>query len=215
MKFKLNGKSITIPHSWDEVTYKQFLAIGKIKNDLPELLSVLTGVDKDTLLKANIKGLDQVLAAIAFIQDQPDWSDAVSNVGPYKLPPTASGKFEIQFESLIQFEDMRSHWASLKEITADTLLDTAGIFSAIYLQKIRDGEYSYDKALIMAKEEIPNYLAREVVSVGTFFLVKLKNLLNGTKANSPHTNQSQGKSTGKATKKPSARTARSTKSRGR
>ena len=215
MKFTLNGKPIEIPHSWEQLTYGQFLRVGKVKDDLPELISILTGIDRDTILKAQIKGLEQIIATAKFLDTPPTWGMEGDKVGPYKLPVTSSGKFDIQFETLAQFEDMRSQWASMKTITIDDLTEMFGTFVAIYLQKIRDGEYNYDKALVMAKEEIPNYPAQEVVTVGTFFLIKLKTLLSGTPPSSHPTNQSQGKNIGKGTKKRSGSTVSSTKSRKR
>lgn len=195
--FKLNGKSIEIATSWDELTYQQFYNTMQ-PLDLKGLLSVCAGIPNDeNLQKAQITGnIDALIAALNFIKKPAVWDKPVLQCGPYKLPINHKGQYNIQYESLAQFEDMR---ALMAKITGESQVDRAKSitelypsFLAIYLQKVRDGEYSYNKAIEMV-EEIKTYPAREVVTLGSFFLVKLTNLLNGTPDSSPTTNQSPKK----------------------
>jgi hypothetical protein len=70
---------------------------------------------------------------------------------------------------------------------------TFATYLSIYLQKIRDGEYNAEKAADMIPE-IMQMPAHEVITVGSFFFVKLWSLSNGT-ADSYQTTQSTSKKT--------------------
>lgn len=202
--FKLNGKKVQIPSNWDEVSmtiYLHFLN-GEAK-DTSEVISFFTGIGPETLRKAIIVGLDQVITATAFIHKVPTFTGVCDKVGPYKLP-LDKGKFNIQFESLAQFEDMRAIIKTCTDIKSVT--NAYPKIVAIYLQKIRDKEYDYTKAQQMV-DEVLTMPAKEVITVGAFFYVKLMSLLLGTPATSPITTQSPKKSKQGLRKsvKPSAR----------
>lgn len=217
IQFKLNGKPIEIATSWDELSYSQWLRAME-PLEFKQLVAVCAGIpDDENLQKAQITGnIDALYVALKFINKPPVWDGIVLQCGPYKLPVNHKGQYNIQYEDLQQFEDMRN---SMQKINGTSTLERtksiAGLypeFLVIYLQKIRDGEYSYNKAMEMV-EEIKTYPAREVVTLGSFFLVKLTNLLNGTPDSSPTTNQNQKKKK-QATvgyKKRSGRTLRSRK----
>lgn len=184
--FKLNDKKVRIPSSWDDVSMKQYLSIlnGEIK-DTSDTIALFTGIDPATIKKATIIGLDKVIGALSFLNTVPDFSKRVDKIGGYNLPK------DIQFESLAQFEDMRAIIKTCADIKSIT--NAYPKMVAIYLQKIRDGEYDYSKAMTMA-EEVLTYPAKEVITVGAFFYVKLTSLSLGTPATSPPTTQSQKKS---------------------
>lgn len=217
IQFKLNGKPIEIATSWDELNYNQFYETFNWDGSLLQLVSITSGIDYETIKGAKLGGnVDALVVALNFIKKPAVWNDPILQCGPYKLPVNHKGQYNIQYEDLQQFEDMRN---SMQKINGTTTIERtksiAGLypeFLAIYLQKIRDGEYSYNKAMEMI-EEIKTYPAREVVTLGSFFLVKLTNLLNGTPDSSPTTNQNQKKKK-QATvgyKKRSGRTPRSRK----
>jgi hypothetical protein len=91
-----------------------------------------------------------------------------------------------------------------------------GMYVSLYLQKIRDKEYDFEKAKAM-REEVLNMPALKVLALGGFFLLKLVSLSNGIKANSQATNQNQKKSkqVTKGSRQSSARSARSSKRQSR
>lgn len=203
--FNLNGKKINCPSTWDDLTFDQYERLTTVGDDNIELLSILTGIPRETLAKATIKGADQVIASLEFISSPPDWNQPVKQVGQYKLPVNKKGIFDIQFESLAQFEDMRKMFQKVKDWKELTKIYPEMV--AIYLQKIRDKEYSYDAAIEMATE-IRQYKAREVVGCGSFFTLKLLNLSSITKTTSRTTNQNpkKFKPVSRSSKKRSGRT---------
>lgn len=209
--FQVNGKATKVKSSWDDVTYGEYLAILDAGGDTSKILSILTGINSETLRKSKIKGADQLLIAIGFANKPVEIMPKISQVGPYKLP-MKGGKFDIQFESLGQFEDLRAVLTSgIKDSTE--VLKSYPKAVAIYLQKIRDGEYDGMKAQDM-ETEVLAMPCREVLTAGSFFLLKLLTLYAGTKDSSPKA-ASPTRRTGKSSTKRSGRTARSTKRRAR
>lgn len=196
--FKLNGKPIEIATSWDEFNYNQWLQVVEKPLEFKQLVAVCAGIpDDENLQKAQITGnIEGLVVAMNFIKKPPVWDGPVFKCGPYTLPINHKGKYNIQYAELQQFEDMRNIMGKIEGTS--TLERTKSIavlypsMVAIYLQKVRDGEYSYNKAMDMV-EEIKTYPAREVVTLGSFFLVKLQNLLNGTPVSSPTTSQNPKK----------------------
>lgn len=201
----LNGKPIELTDSWDKTTLAQYLRILKLKNDTIELISIITGLEYDYLKKAKIKGLEKLLHAASFIKEIPVIPTEAKQIGGFKLPLNASGVFDIQFEELAQFEDMRIIMSETDVKDGYALAESYAKYCAIYLQKLRDGEYDHDKAMKMVPE-IHTYRALEVISAGSFFLTKLWILLNGTAKMSPSSKQAPKKRTGKPSKRSLART---------
>lgn len=183
--FKLNGKKVSIATSWDELTWNQFYEVHNSGSDILKRLSIASGLNYETLKTATIVGLEDVLKAMQFMTKPPEWDKPVLQCGPYKLPTNNKGQYNIQFESLGQFEDLRVLISKLPERpTTKELNDMYPDMVAIYLQKVRDGEYNNNKAIEMIPE-VKDMPAREVVTLGSFFLIKLLDLLAGTPNNSP------------------------------
>ncbi len=202
----LNGKPIKITDSWAKCTLRQYARILSLKDDTIELISILTGLEYDMLKKAKISGLETILVAGNFIRTKPEFPTTITKIGTYKLPLNSKKVFDIHFESLAQFEDMRQVMVNTKEGFAE-LMESYANYCAIYLQKLRDGEYDDDKAKQMISEvwEMPAF---DVIPAGSFFLIRLLTLSNGTKKNSQNSNQTQDKRTGRRSKKHSGRTPR-------
>lgn len=211
--FKVNGEPKQIPTCWEDVTFGVYLKIGKVNDNLLELLQHFTGMSYEIIKKAKFVGVEDVIRAMSFIRKPPILPEYVTEIGPYKLPVNHKGGFDIQFESLAQFEDMR---AVMMKTNDSTLQEDFAKYVAIYLQKIRDGEYDNQKALGMLSEvyQLP---ALKVLALGAFFLAKLDNLLNGITVNYQKSTPSQKKSkpATKASKKRSARSGRSSRPRSR
>lgn len=204
MNFVINGKKLKAKDSWEALTFSEYMRILKT-NDMVEIFSVVTGIDYELLKNADVKGFDKLLYCTRFVKTVPDIPLPVK-VGKYKLPLT-NGKFDVQFESLAQFEDMRKVMAAIKPDSIEELTASYPEFVAIYLQKLRDGKYDGNKATEMV-EEVKQMPGLEVISVGTFFLTKLTTLLIGTPPNCQNTKKSRTKSTGKSSRKSSGRTPR-------
>lgn len=185
INFKLNGKPFQFPSEWEDLTFKQYIGIMKAKTDL-EQLSVLSGIELEVLLKAEIGGVEELLIAMSFLKTVPQLPPSVTQIGLYKLPVNSKGQFDIRFESLGQFEDMRQIMKKLpeKDIVAHT--EAYGKYVAIYLQKIRDKVYDPLKVAEL-EEEVQNYTGTEVLSLGAFFFLNLMSLSSGTRITSPHT----------------------------
>jgi len=208
--FNVSGNQVSIPNNWDEVTHGQYCEILKGHRDSASIIAMFTGIDCETVKKSTIIGLDDVLIALNFLNKVPIVPEEVTKIGPYYLKTRQN----IQFESLALFEDMKviAMKADPKKIVDFT--ERYATYVAMYLQRLRDGEYSHEKAMSMI-DEVKGYPALQVISLGSFFFVKLGILLSGTTVRSRHTNQNLKKSKPvmKTSKKRSASTGRSQKSR--
>lgn len=202
--------------SWDDLSLHQYIQVLNSKGGTAEAISICTRKPINEIEKSIIIGLDQVLITISFLRTVPEVPGYTSKVGKYNLPVTKDGRFDIQFESLAQFEDMRA--ALNRILVKDGKYDITGLtkayaeFVSIYIQKLRDGQYEPEKAKAMIPEvmEMP---ALEVISAGSFFFLRLLSLSTGTAMNSPLTSPMPKKSKPalNSSRKSSARTARSRK----
>lgn len=204
--FKINDRSIQIPVSWNEVTFAQYLELFSLGDDTIQLVAIFTGMDYDTLKRASIIGLDRLYEVLSFINTPPVIPPYSPTCGPYSLPANSKGQFNIQYESLGQFEDARH---IMNKLNGQILEHTKayGKYVAIYLQKIKDGKYDPLKVPDM-EAEVQNFPALEVISLGQFFFLKLKNSLNGTKKTSLPTAQvpKKSKRVGRSSKRSSRAT---------
>ena len=192
--FKINNQAVSIPISWDEVTYKQYCEILNSDSSTTALLSIFTGIDCEVLKKAKVIGLEDLITAISFTTKAPHIHGYYPEIGPYKLPKNKDGQFNIQFESLAQFEDMRSFFKKLPEKPEVKDMAVAyGRVVAIYLQSIRDGEYNPEASKQMVETEINGMPMLPIISMGSFFFAKLLSLSTGMNLSSPHTVQNQKK----------------------
>ena len=211
LQFKLNNNPLSIMTAWSETSFKEYVAL-MIGVDTTTAISILTGVPKETLNKSTITGLEDVIQALSFLRTVPVIPAVVTQVGPYKLPLNSKGEFNIQMESLAQFEDLRQVIKKLPGNDVVVLTKSYPEIVAIYLQKLRDGEYDPDKAKSMVSD-VEDMPALEVISAGSFFLTKLLALLTGTTPISHNTSQNQKKKKQAlpTSKKPSVRSLQSSK----
>lgn len=213
IKFKLNGKSINVASSWDDLTFDQFLKVLDLKDDSLQAVSLASSLDYELLKTTPIIGLETILQAIQFLHKPANYPTSTKTIGKYKLPLDSKGEFNPQFKRLDQFEDMRKIMiASDKGVKS--LTEAYASYCAIYLQELRDKEYSYSKAMAMV-DEVKQMPAKEVIPAGSFFLIKLLSLSTGTKTTSQTTNQKSKKSKpgSQKSKKSSGHTRPSMKSR--
>lgn len=194
IKFTLGKKTVNVASTWDDLTFRQFLKVFSLKNgDILDAISLCSGIEYEVFKKAGvIVGLESLITAVQFLNTPAKYPDTTDRIGKYKLPLDSNGEFNPQFKRLDQFEDMRKAMVlSDKGIIAVT--EAYATYCAIYLQELRDGEYSYDKAKGMI-EKVKNMPAKEVIPAGSFFLIKLMNLLGGIKKTSQNISQSPKKS---------------------
>ena len=193
IKFKLNGKPLSIPSSWIDITLDQHINLINNKAGINGAISILTGISIEALKKAKFEGLDMVIQAMNFLKKAPEYDGTVTQLGKYQLPLNSKGDFDIQFETLGQFEDLKACMAKVKESDTLSIFRSYAEACAIYAQKIRDGEYMPDKAQSMI-HEVYQMPAHQVITAGSFFFLKLLSLLNGIDQTSQPTNQNRKKS---------------------
>lgn len=173
--FKTLGKSWKCPTSWPDVTYTQYL-FHIYPRTLAEMISCFSGIPRETLEAAELKGLEKINIALIFMSMAPDFK-RTDVVGSYVLPS------DVTLESLGQFEDLRSLLNKLPkkqfkeyeyqdwELYADLCLEAC----AVYVQKVKHGKYDYTKVAAV-KEELKNVSCMEVIGTGAFFLFRPLNI---------------------------------------
>ena len=176
---KIENKSYPIPSTWYDLKFRHQLALIEKPLSNIELLSLFTGLDIEKLRDAQIKGLELAIAAWSFLQKPMVYDSKITKCGKYELPLNSKGEFNIQFESLAQFEDMNAIMFKVPDKNSYEHTKAYTMYCAIYLQKLRDGVYSLDKAEGM-RDEVLDMPAHEVITLGGFFFVKLLTLLHGT-----------------------------------
>jgi hypothetical protein len=177
IKFKVNGRTVNIPTNWDEPTFEQYYKILRSsENDdsLVRALAALCDVEYEVFRKAELKGFENVMVALTFLNTPPDWGNPRPKaVGAFALPE------DITMDSVAQFEDMKSIYDSHKDKPISELVDQMPLIIAIYLQKYTMGTYDYSEAQQLAPK-LRQYPAREVVEAANFFIAKLLTMTLGT-----------------------------------
>lgn len=186
--FKINGTKFKIPTDWQDVTYAQYVALITTPPALVDHIALFTGIKKEILLRAELRNVESISLALAFLTISPKFHDKPTMlVGPYTLPE------DVTLNSLGQFEDLRGLLAKMPKslATREEQLQIADLYleaSAIYCQKIIYGEYDYTK-VAEVKEELKRYSCMEVISTGAFFLFKPLNISKPTKTRSQNIRQ--------------------------
>lgn len=165
IKAKVNGKSVDIPTSWNDITYRQFIDLFDSK-DVYERIGIILKLSPEVARKAKYQGLETIIKTLSFIGQEAQLDENPTKCGGYDFPK------DITLESLEQFEVMRN---VIKE-TADKKspkahIESLGVYAAIYCQGMTE-TFNYDKAKAMVKE-FDDYPCLEVMSVGNFFMVKV------------------------------------------
>ncbi len=205
IKFKINDRTINYPSQWEDLTFAQYVDLVKYEkeNDTIRIVSIFSGLEYDYLKNNTIIGLESLLEAGRFRLKESTFEGYYPQVGKYKFPlnkvemdkdsPLYKQKiYDIRFDSLGQFEDMR---ASMKKLdgTIIKLVEAYQRFVSIYLQKVRDGVYDPTKVPEL-EEEVKLMPACEVMAMGKFFFQRLVSLLIGIPQISQNIPPSQKKS---------------------
>lgn len=179
--FKISGAKHQIPTAWGDVTYSQYIQLLKTPNNLIDYIHVFTGIDRELLAKAELRGLEKIALALTFLTIPPKFEAGPTRmVGPYVLPK------DITMESLGQFEDLRAliHQLPKKELgeyTPDDHIAVSELYlsaCAIYVQKIINGEYD-PQQVENVKIRLRIFSCIQVVQTGAFFFYKPLNISQG------------------------------------
>jgi len=204
----INNKKYNIPTGWHEVKWSQYLQLIEPKK-ITDRISIFTGISAKKLSNAKITGLEPILIALKFIDEGMEIPENPTRLGEYKLPK------DITLQSIDQFWMLE---AEIKKASAETKLTDRmkylANYAAIYCQALNE-DFDYEKSMELAKE-FDDYPCLDVLSVGTFFLAKLtaieKNLQMSYLLSIIHwKNLNRGS---RSSRKRSATTQRSTRSRG-
>lgn len=174
--FKILGKKYPIPTCWMDVTYDQYV-YHSYPRTFTETLHCFTGISLELLENAQIRNIEKLSLALAFMTLSPKM-DKTSTVAGYVTI------FGPQFESLRQFEDLRAlikDYPAKKreEFTYEDYQKESEVYlsaCAIYLQKVIDGKYDSSR-VPQTKEYLRKQSCVEVISNGAFFFAKALNLL--------------------------------------
>lgn len=173
--FKTLGKSWKCPTSWNDLTYSQYI-FHIYPRTLAEMISLFSGIPRETLEAAELRGLEKINLALIFLS-MPSEFKRTEVVNGIVLPA------DVTIESLGQFEDLRGLLNKLpkkqfkdfeytdSELYCDLCLEAC----AIYLQKVKDGKYDYSK-VPKVKEELKTASCAEVIGTGAFFLFRPLNI---------------------------------------
>lgn len=163
----LNGVKVQkdIPTKWEEVKFKDFLLI----QDNKELtaLSVFTGIEPDTLKKAQITNLNSLLKAISFLRTEIPLFKYPKKILNYEI------RQDLEFEAFGQYSDIKEIVESGK--TGIDLIKEYPMLCAIYTTKPYDFKVAESRI-----EEFNNAPVTEVLAIGNFLLMKLIELRTTT-----------------------------------
>jgi hypothetical protein len=185
------NQNINVPISWDQVSFKQFLALSKpdpetkqVINTYSHVLSVFTGIDEGVIQRAQITGLDKAMQVLSFIK-KPCHYLVPKRLLFYEIPK------DLGFETIAQYEEMRDAINKVSSQDYYTQLEQYPLYCAVYackqmsrprVDELRErfpelakeleyGAYHWKKAEVMA-EEFLNCPAPEVLGVGNFTILK-------------------------------------------
>ena len=168
--FKINGDKYKLPTEWSDVSYRDYIALLSLPNSLLHYLNLFTRIGLETLQKAKINNLEKIALALSFLTIPPKMEGHSNMVGPYVLPQ------DVTLQSLGQFEDLKSLLAKVpKELTTiEDNLKLSDLYltaCAIYVQKVKHGEYNFGR-VEGVKEELKDYSCMQVIPTGGFFLFR-------------------------------------------
>ena len=156
----LNGVKVqkAIPTKYEEVSFKNFIALEDNKEITA--VSLFTGIDKETLKKANISNLDSLLKSLSFLQTPPALLNIPDEIAGIKVSK------DIGFEAFGMFTDLKDELD--KGLEGMELLKQYPLFCAIYCTRPYDFMVSQSRV-----EEFENMPCVEVLALGNFLLMKL------------------------------------------
>jgi hypothetical protein len=172
----LNGVIVSrdIPEGWHKMNFRQFIDVAKAGNDMNKVISVLTGVDEETLKKAKIKNFDVLLSTLSFMQKP------VNQIMPSAILGLTVPK-NMEDEAAARYGD-------LTEITSKFLKDdnigNLEYYPKIVATYVTPSPYNFKEADKLATQ-LFDAPCTEVLAIGNFTLLRLTASRNGM-LNSSH-----------------------------
>ena len=165
MKFNitLNGVTVSkdIPESWEKVSFKDCLRVATMGNDVVKIVSLFTGIDEDTLRKAQIHNLDTLIGVLSFLQTEMTYTIPDTIMG-YHLPK------DLESESIAQYADIQEIVSKFDEKDHLKNVEAYPLIAATYCVK----PYDFKEAEKIA-EQLTNAPCTEVMAIGNFTLARL------------------------------------------
>jgi hypothetical protein len=92
IEVKLNGESINIPTSWEDVPFKNYIKMLSATNNI-EILNSITGIDKETLLQLAPDAFGTLFMLISFTNEAPPAT--LTTPIPFDIGKESYGKIEV------------------------------------------------------------------------------------------------------------------------
>lgn len=184
-----------IPISWEQVTFGQFLELGKCGNNKIKQIAFFTGTDYELLRKARIVDIDTVLNVLNFLtvrhellhidDEHPLTLEIITRHLPKKILKYALPK-DLKSEEVQLYLDLQNYVFETGKLPKEEQLARYTIYCAIYACSAPNayGKYDWEYAEKM-KDEFLHAPCVEVLAVGNFTLLKLIALNLSTGQTSP------------------------------
>lgn len=173
MKFKIDGKTHTIPTSWEEVPFKTYLELIDDKSDYINLLSLFIGIPPDELRGAKIQGLPAVISCLQFLKKEPAIDENPTHLGFFKLPTN------VEVETMEQFELVRMKIAEVHDKDLKTQNRALAYYAAVYCAEHPISE----KRIAELEQKFMDLPCVEVMAAGSFFQARCIGMVSGLKTN--------------------------------
>ena len=204
-KFKIgkNKLRVSLPSGWHEVPFDKGVTILEGEMSEVEIMSLLSGVDKKELEEStDFETIFYLMNAYTFLKTLPDLTTpqiprSVKFNNDIVIFPHViySDKFDLGKISVGQIKDMEMVITNMlyqigedgiekKEVTNFETIRICPYLVAIFLQKVIDKKYDYDKAMKMVDEVSRQLSFKEVIHMGYFFLQRLSVLRLGSRKGS-------------------------------
>ena len=177
-EIKITGRDtlkVSIPESWDDVTFKQFRLIANEEDELTRL-SILTGIPTD-LFNKYPELADFYVWVGNNLRWSNEWTEDKSDVECFLLGDDIFHfPKDIGMLSVGLFKDIQNE----AKDNSEDITSIYPLICASYYQLLKDGEYDYVKAEGY-KKLFEGQPCRKVYNAAGFFLSKVTELRNGMK----------------------------------
>lgn len=164
-----NIKTVSIPTRWEEVTFRQLMAINEANDDWLKIFGVFLDEPAELIGNARVDngGLDELLICLSFLTSTEIPKVLPTSIMGYDLPK------DLGFETIGQYQYIREDVAASASMTPIEQMRRYALYCAVYAQPQDNlGEFDFEKAEALA-EKFMNAPAMEVLAVGSFTVVKL------------------------------------------
>lgn len=162
-------KTVSIPTRWEEVTFRQLLAINEANDDWLKIFGLFLDEPAEDIGNARVENgaLDELLVCLSFLT-----STEIPKVMPIKILGYDLPK-DLGFETIGQYQYIREDVADSANMSPIEQMRRYALYCAVYAQpQTNNGEFDYEKAEELAYKFL-DAPAMEVLAVGSFTVVKL------------------------------------------